>query len=291
VADSVVEQATPEDLPGIVGLLDRVFIAPQGRWPSFANRFSSVLTLDGASSAWVIRDAGAIAACVLVKRRTFVLCGTAFELAMIGGVCTDPAVRGRGLASQLVERATAFENQRGTATSVLWTNIAPFYERLGWQAEDTAVFGMLRSLLELPPPVGWEIEIVRPGVAVQRLDQIRCSWLKSCIRRTPGDYSAIPLPAESVECLIAGGEAPMAYALVGKRGETGYVYEVVGAPEAFADLWATIHHRFSTLYVNEDANSPTRRWLHRHAQVEWIPQALAMWQGRPRGYVPYLDRI
>lgn len=50
----------------------------------------------------------------------------------IGGVGTLPEYRGQGLATLLLEDAISYMKRKGHAISMLFTDINPFYARLGW---------------------------------------------------------------------------------------------------------------------------------------------------------------
>jgi len=254
-------------------------------------RFPSLFIPGTGSSIWLIRDAATVAACVIVKRRMYATGNDVLPFAMIGGVCTDAAMRGRGLASELLRRAEEAELQNGVNSLVLWTTIGPFYERLGWQTEDNGIFGTVRGfggVHEVPTGV----VVVSPSEVADRLEIIRQRWLVERVLRIKDDYSSIPFPAGSAECILAGTDIEEeAYCLVGRKGSTGYVYEVVGSPRGFASVWSAIRRRYHVVYVNDSHASPTARWLNENLNVDWQTKSLAMWRGESRFYVPYFDRI
>lgn len=291
IASFTVTSAVDADRADLRALLDRIFVAGQQRSPSFAERFPALFTPQGGSRAWVIKDHHTIVSCLFIKRRRWMAADHSMELAMIGGVCTDPSWRGRGLASRLLTHVELIGREAPIATKVLWTTTSVFYERRGWQGDDPGLLGTVHDGAGLPKTIGYTLWVGSPTVAVRRVESIRREWLTTGVVREDGDYATIPFPAQSVECLIVAGVEGEAYALVGARLGIGYVYETVGAPQAFAFLWRSIRGRYATVYINDCSGSQTMRWLSAHAQVEWQPKPLAMWQGQGRCYVPYFDRI
>ena len=89
-------------------------------------------------------------------------------------------------------------------------------------------------------------------------------------------------------------------ALIGRNGETRYVYEVVGKPESFPMLWQQICAGARQVYVNDVVGSALHRWLIANTAMQFKDQALAHWrllsprahQARWRGWhIPWFDRI
>lgn len=266
-----------------LALLDAVFVAPGARNPSFAERFPAVLAGDGTASLLTARRAGRVAACVAVKLRPWD--DGHGLLAMVGGVCTDPAYRGQGLATHLLHEAEAAA--AGVADLVLWTTQPGFYERRGWMSEDAGRLGTLRGV---PAGTG-EVRVLAAADAVDDAEAIRARWAGGGVRRRREDYRTVPFPARWVECVIAGAGDAGAYALLGVDGASAYVYEVVGDPGEFLPLWSDLARRHVNVRINDRPGTGSWAWLEAHATVDWTPAPLALWKGRRREYVPYLDRI
>jgi predicted N-acetyltransferase YhbS len=75
---------------------------------------------------------GKLVSCVQIFTKRVRLRGKPALLGGIGSVATDPAHRGRGLATELLHRAIAEMEARGMALSLLFTGRLSFYERLSW---------------------------------------------------------------------------------------------------------------------------------------------------------------
>ena len=279
------------DLPGVMMLLDRVFVLPKQRAPSFAARYPAVCASGDRSDVWVIKEHGVVTACAAVKYRTWRTMDRSFRLAMIGGVCTDPAARGRGMASQLLAHADMAARERWSEATVLWTTSGPFYERLGWALDDPGLFGKVGGWRGADRATAGRLSVGPPTACADQIERIRSAWLGEGIAREAVDYAAIPFPARSVDCLIADVSDHRAYALVGREGPRGYVYEAVGSAQAFRSLWTGVCDRYPEVYVNDHAGGETARWLNEHAHVEWQQRPLAMWRGTPRCSVPFFDRL
>jgi predicted acetyltransferase len=84
-------------------------------------------------NVFVARSDGRIVSHVQVFPKVMRIAGAKVWMAGIGGVATDPAYRGRGLASDLLKMAVGSMARRGMETSILFTGIHDFYRRLGWE--------------------------------------------------------------------------------------------------------------------------------------------------------------
>ena len=100
-----------------------------------------------------------ISTCSLLVR-DLVMPEARLRLGLIGSVATDPAQRGRGLATTALKTAERELAQRGCMASFLWADQAQFYEARGYRAAATEVdwFLPLGSAQALPEPSS-----VRPG--------------------------------------------------------------------------------------------------------------------------------
>ena len=275
------------DYAQAIALLDRVFVAPRQRPPSVAVRFPWISARDARGNAWTLNELGVVTACLLVKCRRWASGGGGVEVAMIGGVCTDPAARGRGLASELMRHVQDALDAAGIETQVLWTTMPRFYERLGWRRDESGLLGTL-GVYSGPRPKA-QVSRGSPAASFERLARIRGECLGEGVGRHRDDWASIPFPAQSVECVRALADDGEAYGLVGRAGSSAYVYEVVGPTSVVGAVWADIRDRYSTVLVNERRDGPMVRWLAANAAVDWRPGATAMWRGAARFYVPFFD--
>jgi GNAT superfamily N-acetyltransferase len=277
-------RAGPAERAQAAALLDAVFVTPRGRAPSFAERFPAAFADDGTSAVLVATEADEVAACAVVRLRRWAQPGGA--LASLGGICTHPAYRGRGLASALVQEAERVAAAWGARDFVLWTAQPAFYQRLGWIVDDPGHFGMLERLRirDVSDPV-----TVEPVARVwAEIEEIRGRGAGGVLTRVALDYHTLPFPARTVECVLAKGGA---YALVGVEGDSAYVYEVEGDPQAFGGLWSAVAARHGVVRINDRPGSASWAWLEAHAEVAWRPAPLALWKGERRAYIPFLDRL
>jgi predicted N-acetyltransferase YhbS len=275
---------TPAELPELVAKLDAEFISGRGRSVSLATRFPLLFAAAGANNVWTIRDDGRIAAALVIRPFDWVDHGRQFHAAMIGMVWTEPALRGTGLASRLLEHAARVLN--GTADfAVLWTAQPDFYTRLGWIARDHASFGEIEggNGVASGEPVAFE--------------SVRKYWeiLPQRALRAHDWQPPLPLPATAIEMFVSGS----AYAIAGRQGGKLFCHEFVGDPADFPGLFGRLRASCATLYFNERSGSQAHVWLAQNG-VAWQGKPLAMWIAlRDRNslaaaggwYIPWLDRI
>jgi len=77
---------------------------------------------------------GVVASACATLVRDFLVGSLSVRVGLIGSVATHPAHRGRGLATQLLERAEQALAQDGCVFALLWADDASFYAHRGWSA-------------------------------------------------------------------------------------------------------------------------------------------------------------
>jgi len=299
--------AAPADLERLRPLLDNEFIFGKGRKVSLANRFPSAFCAANAANIFLAMEGVQIVSACMAKRFEWLIQGKAWRGAMIGAVYTDPQRRGQGHGGKLLQWGTQQLREADVQFGVLWTTQHAFYARLGWTAADTGVLGSSQgeegASAACPPPES--IRSMPLALSDERkIDMLRQRWLDAFVRREPLDYHQVPVPAEDVDVLLwMQGRDPAAYALVGRKGDTGIVYEMVGdadGQDAFAALWSAIRARYRNIVINDRAGSPAQAWLARQPGLTWENKALAMWRPLAHGpemaemaqwHIPYFDRI
>lgn len=85
---------------------------------------------------------GRLCGCAVIFRRQIWAGSNQAAFGGIGAVCTQPAARGRGYATRVVQYCEDLLAAEGIRLAVLFANIVEFYERLGWvrQPEDEVEF-------------------------------------------------------------------------------------------------------------------------------------------------------
>ncbi|MEE2658303.1 MAG: GNAT family N-acetyltransferase [Candidatus Latescibacterota bacterium] len=96
---------------------------------------------------------------------------TPVRIAGIGGVCTDPDFRGRGIASALTNRAQHFMSREGFDLGLLFSWVpARFYRRLGWASIAVEAFAVT---MQAHPPEKRNHDWVASPFSEQRdLDEV-----------------------------------------------------------------------------------------------------------------------
>jgi predicted N-acetyltransferase YhbS len=120
---------TPEELPAVVRLANRVF-TPNGL-VDMGTAFPLLFCRENAEHLRVIDREGEIIALVGICIREALLLGTPLRVASIGAVCTDSACRAQGLASRLMADARAHAVASG-ADLMLISGGRGLYHRLGY---------------------------------------------------------------------------------------------------------------------------------------------------------------
>jgi predicted N-acetyltransferase YhbS len=102
-----------------------------------------------APRSYVVRDSERVIAHALIFPRTILTTAGDMTIAALARVCSDPALRGRGLGEAVVQAAFAPVDAGDFPFSFYQTshNVRPFYERLGAVLTDNPV---INSLAEDP---------------------------------------------------------------------------------------------------------------------------------------------
>lgn len=289
-----------EDLPSIVEMVDREFIEGRRRRISFALRYPSAYSSNNVSNIYFIKDGQTVVSSVVIKRREFAHKGRVYRLAFVGGVCTSPSHRRKGLASAILMHIAGKLQEANIDIAALWATNSPFYQKFGWHPGDCGLFGAFSSETLMGGSLSVDYDSLRDG-DIETIEDMRMSLLESYVKRERSDYLTIPLPAERLErFLIRNGLSSSAYAIVGRVDDTGYVYEIVGSQGQFAPLLTAIYDAYACVYINERTGSPSTEWMNQRNLVKWVPQNLVMWLNISNCladdelrqlYVPFLDRI
>ncbi len=124
-----------------------------------------------------LNDQGPIS-CVQIFSKRIRLRGETVGLGGIGSVATADSQRKRGLASKLLRRAIREMERRGMALALLFTGIAQFYRRLGFQPVPHSR-QLLRRPASLPePPSELSLRPFQP----EDLDAIRALYESYSVR-------------------------------------------------------------------------------------------------------------
>jgi predicted N-acetyltransferase YhbS len=202
---------------------------------------------------FVAEDSGHIVSTLQVFRKRVRFGAAALEVAGVGNVYTADSHRGRGLASELLERAVAAMPEHGFDLSLLFASRIDFYARLGWHSH-------LRRLTFIDPGASGGAG----APAIDLFDAERdLGGVMAVYDRHSGDLSGTTLrdraywlgqlryagnPGETFLVFRDGGEV-VAYA----RSTDLYDFHVVtehgcvpGRQAALADLIAALHARASS---------------------------------------------
>lgn len=108
-----------------------------------------------------IRKNGKLASAVAIRKATLKFGeGKKLDIGLLGAVVTDPAFRGEGFASLLIERAVMWAEECGLAAVFLWGSEHMLYRRLGFElcGEQVRV-----PLIHLTTAAGAQIFEVKEG--------------------------------------------------------------------------------------------------------------------------------
>lgn len=278
--------------------LERCFVHERGRRHGLLERFPVIFGQDAGAELWFLEDEGeAIGGLITVPRAIETAAGT-LKPWTVGLVHVAPAVQGKGHGLRLLRNLEKQARLENVPALLLWARDATLYERAGYRTVGSARIGdyqvsTARGVSE--PAAG--IDIVPASEGTERMRRIaeRHGFAR---HRTPLGWLSMPLSADHVVCIVGGG----GYALAGvsRDRKTGYLYEMVGATTAFADLWACLGRIAACWIINAGATDPAGAWMSEKPDIRWRPNRIARslilqpeaFQPDPRVFdLPYLDWI
>lgn len=235
----------------------------------------------------VARLDGRFAAHAFLRRVTVEVRGSPFPLGMIGLVYADPAQRGRGLASACVEEAVRRLAERGARLALLWSELEPFYARLGFEPfgverlyrVDAERCCVLRALTgPAPAPDRPRHEDAADLDALHAAKPVH-------VQRTPELWSRIGGVPDCELRVVRRDASATAYAALGRGDDfVGVVHDWAGEPAGLVACVASfLAQRPEVLVLAGAAGEPFERAL-RDAGAPCIERPLGL--ARPLGGGP-----
>lgn len=149
--------------------------------------------------------------------RDFIVGDVSVRCGLIGSVATDPAYRGRGLATQLLEAAERELEAEGCVFAMLWADDAAFYTPRGWQPIGCEVDFLLEpaTCSSFPAPAGVRAAAPDDWGAIHRLYSLG----RQRLERSPAETAAL-LAGPGIETLVVQRERDIiAYTCLGRGAD------------------------------------------------------------------------
>lgn len=245
--------------------MDNEFLRARNRHGSIEKRFPSLIRRQDPGNIFVARTQRGIAS-VLVTHDTPI--DASRVVRQVGLVSTKPEYRNQGLASALLQFAQSTMTRDGVRHGLLWTTAHPFYAKLGWLIGDLSCLTSVQGYRQIESKTPEAIDTSR----ARQADAIRHEWEPNALPRSHDTWLTIPPHADEVELILDDD----GYALIGKKNETGYLYEMCGPQHSWPVLWGRVRSRYRYIIANGKSGSAWVRWMSRTNDAEWRHNPLAM---------------
>ena len=170
--------------------------------------------------------------------------GSALPVALIGNVYTDPAQRGRGLASACVEACARAAAAGGSPLALLWSDAHDFYRRLGFepagceQYTDLDTAGLARARAGGAP----ELEVGAPAEGDWPALEALYAAKPQHVRRRPGQLARLAAAPACRLAVARRADRPLAYAAAGRGDDLqGAVHEWAGSSDGVLACLEHLH--------------------------------------------------
>lgn len=183
---------------------------------------------------------GEVASTCAWLTRTLIFDDVAIPAAVVGSVATEEKFRGRGLATQTVQRAVDGAAEEGAALALLWADDSTWYQERGWVpfgTENVYVVEESNAFL-LPDPVGVRPMEARDMVAVHDLYRQHRSHVDRTLEET-----RVAFTVPGMDALVTERDGQVVgYVCMGRGEDLQFViHEWGGAPDAVlpcvTELW------------------------------------------------------
>ncbi|MFW6107696.1 MAG: GNAT family N-acetyltransferase [bacterium] len=111
--------ARPEDLRPVVDLINRALLHPSHKGGDMHEHFPVLFSDENLANCRIITAAGRPVSHVAYLVRDALIAGPSITTALLGAVCTDPAYRGRGLASRVLDDCEARMRRQGVDVAII----------------------------------------------------------------------------------------------------------------------------------------------------------------------------
>lgn len=215
----IIEPATPQDMPALAALADRIF---RSRRPDhhMADEFPYLYAQANAAHWMIAREGDAIVSMLGAMVWPAVIAGAPTRAAAVGSVATDPAYRGQGLASRLLQEAQA-QLRLEQVRLMLISGDLPLYTRFGARPVGQVDWYALHPDQSPTPYEVQELDPRHDAPAVARLAQGRPTRWSRPYHELVTMLTNQPLTTveqgQKVARLIRQHGQPVAYALVNHR--------------------------------------------------------------------------
>ena len=122
------------ELKSVLDTVNEVMRVAAGLKPTIATDYPMIYNEENLSNIMIIKDGDRVVSSVAVWPNTIEIGSTRLSVGGINCLVTLPEYRRQGLASQVMEAAHQLMTDRGCHVARLTTNIARWYNRLGWEA-------------------------------------------------------------------------------------------------------------------------------------------------------------
>jgi GNAT superfamily N-acetyltransferase len=209
---------------------------------SLAEEYPLVLNPGNLANMRVIEENGKFLSGAAVKTSLVKSPAGLFKVAGIGSVVTDPAHRGRGLSSSVLESSLDIAKKAACDVAVLWSDLHDFYRKIGFELAGTEVS------LKIGKPLACDGAGLKFNDSKQVAPEpiLRLYGQHSCgaIRSLEDLRKSLAIPNSRLYTAWDGKNVLQAYAVEGKGADLGgYIHEWGGPVSKLLPLFNYVQAR------------------------------------------------
>jgi len=228
---------TSQEWNTVVNFLNQ-HLRPNGQW-SIAHEYPTAITPTNLGNVRIIAEGGKVLSHAVLKPLILRSPATLLKIGAVGSVVTDPAHRGQGLSSQILQACLAEAQNQDCDIAVLWTNIYDFYRRLDFElagAEDSVV---LQDEFVIPTQ---GLKMMKGNaVSPEAIHRLYSQHTVGSVRTVEDIRKFLSIPQSTLYTAWDAQGQLAAYAVEGKGIDlSGYLHEWGGSVSKLLSLFAWI---------------------------------------------------
>jgi predicted acetyltransferase len=307
-----INHPTPNQLPGIITLLNKEFIFSKKLTLPLEERFPDLINEKNLQNLFGIFHDDQIISFAAVKPVRISTPERIIRAFFVGLVFSAINYRGKGHSLELIKFIQEHYKAKGKEIGFLWTNINHFYEKTGWVNYDNGLlFTCLPTMAEVSGSRILKIEEFEDSM-IPQVDMFRKKQLESYIERTNDNitysgYKTVYPPCEKMFRLVCieGEDEILGYLLGALIHKECFIYELItidNSDEMKLELLKHIITEFSikTIKINlfkndlfqEKIKESFNEVIFHKTNIQMIfCQDIQIKQIAKDIYVPFADRI
>lgn len=229
-----------KELPRVIDFLNSS-LRDGAAW-SISAEYPTALTSSNLHNMRIISDAERVLSHAVLKPLVIKSPHLIYKVGAIGSVVTDPAHRGQGLSTQIVNDCIAEAARQQCDVAILWTSLHDFYRRLGFELAGSEITFVIDGPVS---PASTTLRFSDDAkVSPEAIHRLYSQHTVGSVRTAEDVRKFLSIPQTKIYTAWEADGSLAAYAVEGKGADLGgYVHEWGGGVSKVLSLLTWIKSR------------------------------------------------